>query len=100
MPDLQRVYERHQDDVIFLGIDTGQFIGLGTRQSAMSLLSELRITYPAGWPPDRGPMLDYGVTGLPATVFIDTAGEIVRHWPGVISEAQANDIISGMLGER
>ena len=55
MPALQRVYNRHSDDVIYVGLDVGLYSGLGTRQSAISLLQELGITYPAGAPPNGGP---------------------------------------------
>lgn len=48
MPDLQRFYDGFKDDVTLLGIDVGQFTGLGNRRDARNLLKELGITYPAG----------------------------------------------------
>ena len=97
MPDLQRSYEAHGDEVIYLGIDVGVFTGLGTRQSGRALLNELNITYPAGAPPDRTAVVDYGVRAMPTTVFFDSGGEIIDRWEGAITENQLEVILSKML---
>lgn len=97
MPDLQRVYERHQGEVIFLGLDVGPFTRLGTRESALALLAELRITYPAGAPPSSKAPLDYRILDLPTTVFVDAGGTIVRRWAGNITEDELEAIVSDLL---
>ena len=99
MPAMQRVYDRHSDDVIYLGLDVGIYSGLGTRQSAISLLQALNITYPAGIPPDGGPMIDYSITSMPTTVFFDSRGQIFQRWAGTISERQLEDIVNEMLNQ-
>ena len=48
MPAFQRLYEAHQHEITMLGLDVGRFRGLGTRRSALALIEELGITYPAG----------------------------------------------------
>jgi thiol-disulfide isomerase/thioredoxin len=98
MPALQRVYETHQSDINFLGLDIGPFMGLGTRQSARDLLSELQITYPAGGPPNRDIQNRYSVNALPTTVFFGPDGRVFRRWDGAISEGQMNQIVEAMLG--
>ena len=40
MPDLQEFYEENKDRVNLLGIDVGQFTGLGNQESAKALLEE------------------------------------------------------------
>jgi thiol-disulfide isomerase/thioredoxin len=97
MPALQRVYETHRDNINFLGLDIGPFMGLGTRQSARDLLSELQITYPAGAPPDREVQNRYSVSALPTTVFFGADGQVFRRWDGAISEEQMNQIVDAML---
>lgn len=97
MPDLQRSYEAHGADVIYLGIDVGVFTGLGSRQSALALLRELDITYPVGAPPDRTAVVDYRVTAMPTTVFFDAGGVVVDRWEGAITESQLDAIVLGML---
>ena len=59
MPDLQEIYEETKDRVNLLGIDVGQFTGLGDQASAKALLEELDVTYPAGFTNYGGVMRDY-----------------------------------------
>jgi len=59
MPDLQEFYEENKDRVNLLGIDVGQFTGLGDQASAKALLEELDVTYPAGFTNYGGVMRDY-----------------------------------------
>jgi len=99
MPDIQRVYERYHEDVMFLGLDVGPFTRLGTTRSAMALLAVLNITYPAGTPRDREPLLDYKIMDLPTTVFFDARGKIYERWVGSIDEYQLGTIVSEMLGD-
>ena len=94
MPDLQAAYDDHQDDVVLLGLDVGVHFGLGTRQSALRLLDELDVTYPAGAPLNNRPVVDYGVASLPFTIFFGSDGEIARRWEGTINEQQLNGVIS------
>ncbi len=85
MPAFQRVYEKNQDDVIFLGMDVGAFTGLGTERSALRLLNELGITYPAGAPPSRSTVVNYSVRSMPTTVFFDSNGNVTDRADGAIS---------------
>ena len=97
MPAFQRSYESHGDEVFFLGIDVGVFTGLGSRQSALALLSQLGITYPAGAPPDRGAVVNYRITAMPTTVFFDADGQVFRRWEGTINEGQLDAILAEMI---
>ncbi|MDA0769266.1 MAG: TlpA disulfide reductase family protein [Chloroflexi bacterium] len=99
MPALQKVWDAHQDDIIFVGLDVGTFTGLGTKQSAIALLDELNVTYPAGGPPNRTPLVNYSVRSMPTTVFFGADGQPFDRWDGAISEFQMNNIISAMLEE-
>ncbi|MBQ10672.1 MAG: hypothetical protein CMJ45_03885 [Planctomyces sp.] len=97
MPDLQEFYEDNRDRVTLLGIDVGQFTGLGNQDSAKALLEELSVTYPAGFTSDGSVMRDYKVLGMPTTVFIDSKGEIFRHWGGVLNNETLTRITNEML---
>ena len=99
IPDIQRVYERYHGEVLFLGLDVGPFTGLGTTRSARALLVALNITYPAGTPQDRDPLIAYKIMDLPTTVFFDARGKIFRRWVGSIDEYQLNAVVSEMLGD-
>jgi thiol-disulfide isomerase/thioredoxin len=97
MPDLQRFYNESKDEVLLLGIDVGQFTGLGNREDAQTLLQELDITYPAGFTGDASIMQKYEVLGMPTTVFIDSNGEIFRNWTGVLDRETLEQVTSEML---
>ena len=97
MPALQRMYDEHREDIIFVGLDVGIFTGLGTQASGLALLDEFDITYPAGAPPGRTPMVNYSVVSMPTTVFFSADGDIFQRWDGAIQEGQMNAIIEAML---
>ena len=86
IPDLQMFYEDFKDQVLLLGIDLGQFTGLGTQEDAQELLQELGVSYPAGSTENASVIPDYRVLGMPSTVFIDGNGEIFSNWTGVLND--------------
>ncbi len=61
IPDLQEFNEEFKDRTLLLGIDLGQFTGLGTQDEAKELLEELEVTYPAGFTNVRSVIKDYQV---------------------------------------
>ncbi len=85
MPDLQKFSDEFGDRLILLGIDLGKFTGLGSKQDAKDLLEELGVTYPTGYTDDVGVIKDYRVFGLPATIFIDSDGNIFKNWGGALN---------------
>ena len=85
MPDLQEFHEKFQDRALVLGIDLGQFTGLGTPSEGQELLEELGVSYPAGYTNDANIVKDYKVLGMPTTMFIDAQGEIFNKWTGALN---------------
>ena len=98
MPDLQKFNDEFGDRLTLIGIDLGKFTGLGSQQDAQDLLEELGVTYPTGYTDDAGVIKDYKVFGLPATIFIDSNGEIFKNWGGALNldvlREQANKMLS------
>lgn len=91
MPWLQTAYEQHADSVLLVGIDVGQFTGLGTTEQGAELLADLDISYPAGYAVDEQPMRQFDVTNMPFTVFFDETGEVVDNHAGIMSQQQIQD---------
>lgn len=85
MPDLQEFHEKFQDRALLLGIDLGQFTGLGTPEEGRDLLEELGVSYPAGYTNDASIVSNYQVLGMPTTVFIDARGRIFNKWTGALN---------------
>ena len=85
MPDFQEFNEKFHERALLLGIDLGQFTGLGNRTDAQGLLNELAVTYPAGFTNDGNVIRDYKVLGMPTTIFIDIYGNIFNKWTGALN---------------
>ena len=98
LPDLQEFYDEFTGRVTLVGIDLGQFTGLGTVQDAKDLLEELDITYPVGTTDDGSVLRKYKVFGMPTTIFIDSDGEIFKNWGGALTSGVLRDQTNEMLG--
>ena len=97
MPELQDFYEEYADEVLVLGVDLGQFTGLGLPKDASKLLDALGITYPAGYTDDAQVVRDYSVRAMPTTIFITSEGEVFQSWTGSIEREQLEAIVVAML---
>ncbi|MQF48930.1 TlpA family protein disulfide reductase [SAR202 cluster bacterium AC-647-N09_OGT_505m] len=97
MPDLQIFFDEFRDDVTLIGIDIGQFTGLGTRNDAINLLKDKEITYPVGFAVDASVVVDYEVLVMPTTVFINSRGEIFSKWNGLLNQQVLRDVSNKML---
>ena len=99
MPDLQAFNDKFEDRALLLGIDLGQFTGLGNTDEAKELLAELEITYPAGFTEDASVVRDYQVLGMPTPIFIDANGEIFNKWTGALNGAILEEKTLEMLAQ-
>ena len=99
MPDLQIFYEQFKGRATLIGIDLGQFTGLGSQKDAKELLEELAVTYPAGFTNDSSVTKDFKVLGMPTTVFIRADGTIFKKWSGALNEETLAKQTNAMLEE-
>jgi thiol-disulfide isomerase/thioredoxin len=99
MPDLQEFHEEFKDRVTLVGVDLGQFTGLGSPQDAQELLTSLAVTYPAGFTSDSGVISRYQVLSMPTTVFINSKGEIFKKWSGALNGDVLAKVTEEMLDQ-
>ena len=97
MPDLQEFNQEYKDQALLLGIDLGQFFGLGNLEDAKNLLKELEVTYPAGSTADSDLVKNYKVLAMPTTIFINTDGTIVNKWTGALNSSVLSGETTKML---
>ena len=97
MPELQAFYEEYEDRVQLVGIDVGQFTGLGSPKDAGKLLDSLGITYPAGYTDDASVVRDYQIRAMPTTAFITAEGDVFRTWTGSITREEVTAVVREML---
>ena len=100
MPDLQAFYDENKEDATLVGVDVGQFMGLGSQADAETLLRELNITYPAGFTNDPNVIPNYKVIGMPTTVFINADGSIFERWTGVLDREVLEEKVQMMLDQQ
>ncbi len=93
LPALAQVSEDLGDKVAFLGINHQDNRGAG-----QDMLAEFGIRYPAGYDPDGKVALDYGLLGMPSTLFIDAQGRLVDTHTGELTRQQLEDAISRLFG--
>ena len=99
MPELQDFYEERGGQLRLLGIDIGQFTGLGSPKDAGRLLDALGVTYPAGYTDDATITSKYRIRAMPTTIFIDSKGVVFQSWTGAIDRQQLDAIVKRMLPE-
>ncbi len=99
MPEFQEFRDNFEGRVTLVGVDLGQFLSLGSREDARSLLAELDVTYAAGYTDDDQVVPAYRILGLPTTVFITAGGELHRKWDGVLNLEKLTELTEEMLEE-
>lgn len=97
MPGFQRTAAAFQGQVIFVGLDVGTFVGLGTHDDAIKLYTALGIRYPLAYAVDASPLETFHVQGMPTTVFLDAKGNIVETVTGIVTEDQLRRTIQQKL---
>jgi cytochrome c biogenesis protein CcmG/thiol:disulfide interchange protein DsbE len=87
---LERSARRYADRVSFVGVAVQDTDG-----NARAFVRRFGVTYPNGLDASGEIAIDFGMTGVPETYFIDSSGRIVRKWQGPLDEA----LIARFLGE-
>lgn len=81
MPAFERVHQKLGDDVAFIGVTDDP-----DHAAAREVAAKTGVTYPLAVDTGQHLLIDLGVAGLPATVFIDAQGRIIGRHAGVLTE--------------
>ena len=90
---IENYWRQSQDDVIVLGVAIQDDL-----ESTLSVAKELKKTYIIGFDSQGDAAIDFGVTGVPETYFIDKKGLIVHKETGPLS-AEIMDRYASLLRE-
>lgn len=94
-PMLQALWEEHQDDVLFLGVNTKD-----NKLGAADFVEEFDITYPVVLDPNETLAGKLDVFGLPQTFFIDHEGHFLGR-PDIEEVGEQGDtVVLGAISER
>lgn len=97
MPAFQRVADDYQGRVQIIGLDVGDFTGLGTQDDARQLLQELHITYPAAYALDANPLQLYNVRAMPTTIFFSANGVVQEQVAGLLQEDRLRSSVQKLV---
>jgi thiol-disulfide isomerase/thioredoxin len=97
MPVMEGVYDEYRDRVIFVGLDIGSFIGLGSEDEARAVLDDQGITFPAGGTPDIDVLRDYEVLRTPSIYFVEPDGEILRKWDKILGAEGLREYLDELI---
>jgi cytochrome c biogenesis protein CcmG/thiol:disulfide interchange protein DsbE len=92
-PELQAAWQRYQAaGVAFIGVDYQD-----QQQEAEQFLQKYHVTYPTGPDTSGSISVDYGVSNVPSTVFIDRSGVVVRQILGPVDAKTLDAEIQQLL---
>lgn len=92
-PLLERGWQRWgRKGLLFLGLNMQDI-----SDDAKGFLEEFSIDYPTIRDPGKSVSVDYGLTGIPETYFIDARGRVVAHSIGLLTQ---RSLVSGARAAR
>ena len=83
----------HEQGVTFLGVSTDR-----SDTAALAFVDEFQVPYENGRDESGVVAIEYGVSGIPVTFFVDKNGIVARRFVGAIDEARMNIWIRELLG--
>jgi len=89
---LERQSRAYRDRVAFIGVDVQD-----TEANAREFLRRFGVTYQNGRDPNGAISVDYGMSGVPETYFIDRDGKIVRKWQGPLDDQRLRGFLDELL---
>lgn len=91
-PTLEAVWQTYRErGLVLVGVNVWD-----SEAAALKFVREFGLTFPTG--PDPGNLgVEFGITGIPETYFIDRRGRLVRRWVGPIGEAQFRTLVQDLL---
>ena len=96
MPHFQKLYEEVGDQVQFVMVNLADAWG-DTKASAENLLKKQGYTFPVYYD-TQGVLTNlYGISGVPATLFLDEQGAVVAAWSGALTEQYLRQGISVII---
>jgi hypothetical protein len=82
---------------LFIGVDVGPYVGLGTYKTGQSLVNEFGITYVTGKTSDRSVITDWKVKNMPSTFLIGKDGQVHDMVIGAISSSRLSKKVRELI---
>lgn len=99
MSALNAIYaSTNRNEIEFVGVNFWSMTESET--AARNFVSEFSVGYPTGQDRSGNISLDYGVTGIPATFFIDHKGRVLNRWVGALDLERLESLTREIIPER
>jgi thiol-disulfide isomerase/thioredoxin len=119
MPDIESVYQKHKENVEFVGI---QLVGLDSVADGQDFVTDgfcmvngswkackgvkdtevvsekINPSYSIGADEDAEITFAYGVQGFPTTIFLDKDHNMVRRWVGALTREKLEELVVEIQG--
>ncbi|MGH3442690.1 MAG: TlpA family protein disulfide reductase, partial [Nitriliruptorales bacterium] len=95
MPALEAAYRKVKGRVAFVGVNHQD-----ARDDALALLDDAGVTYRSGYDPNGNVAPEYGLFGMPTTVFVSADGEILERITGAMTEDRLLETIESVFDVR
>jgi len=89
---LEQASRVYRDRVAFIGVNVQD-----TDPLAKEFLRRFGVTYPNGRDQSGAIAVEYGMSGVPETYFVDRNGMIVRKWQGPLDESRIRMFLDDLL---
>lgn len=89
---LEAMSRAYKDRVVFIGVNVQD-----TDPLARGFLKRFNVTYPNGRDASGAVSVEYGMSGVPETYFVDRNGTLVRKWQGPLDEARIRQFLDPLL---
>jgi cytochrome c biogenesis protein CcmG/thiol:disulfide interchange protein DsbE len=89
---LEQASKTYKDRVVFIGVNVQD-----TDPLARGFLRKFGVTYPNGRDASGTVAVDYGMSGVPETYFVDRNGQLVRKWQGPLDEPRLRQFLDDLL---
>ena len=97
MPALEQAWQEYGDEVLFIGVDVGPHVGLGSYIQGRDLIDEFGITYITGNTFNRSVITDWQLSSMPSTFFLKDDGKVHDIVIGGISSTRLNQKVLELI---
>jgi cytochrome c biogenesis protein CcmG/thiol:disulfide interchange protein DsbE len=89
---LEKLSREYRDRVAFIGVNVQDTDG-----NARDFLRRFGVTYPNGRDLSGAVAVDYGMSGVPESYFVDRSGRLVKKWQGPLDDARLRAYLDELL---
>jgi cytochrome c biogenesis protein CcmG, thiol:disulfide interchange protein DsbE len=89
---LEKLSREYKDRMVFIGVNVQD-----TDPLARGFLKKFGVTYPNGRDVSGAISVEYGMSGVPESYFVDRSGQLVRKWQGPLDEARLRQFLDDLL---